>query len=183
LFNSCVSSTLVFGSDGVLRDGERELGRFEPRAEDAYAAVVVGEHAYAVTRRGKTGWHFRLLESSGSNVLCELKVALLRSGGTLVGPSASMRVRSRLLKTGAWSISMQGQIGWNVTRGVGLVPLGHGEGGRTVVSPGGPPPLTLTSEDPLPRRAEIVPMLVFACWLIVQWEMMPTAAAVSGGGP
>lgn len=179
-----MSELLIYGGDGVLRDGTRVLGCFKDLiAEDAYARVIVGGQAYDVMRKGSVGWRFRLLEPATSRLVCAFHAALLRPGGRLVGPSATTSVRSRFLHTGQWTISIAGAGRWRATRGLASFgTIDSLEGGRVqrrVFSPAGPPPLTLRGDLPPPLNVDLAATLVLACWLIVQWEMLPRGG-VSG---
>jgi hypothetical protein len=85
-----------------------------------------------------------------------------------------MRLQSKLLGAGAWTILGPRGGSLAVKRTVGGLES-QGEGGRRRVTLGSgiPPALRLESEDwPLSVR-DVLPTLVLACWLIVQWEMPP----------
>jgi hypothetical protein len=175
-------TTLVFGSDGVLREGTRELGRIETGTADPYAQVTVGERTYDVLRKGRTGWHFSLYDVSGARVVCEFHPARLRRGGVLEGETIAMRLQAKLLGAGAWTISMPDKGSLAVTQTAGGLETRGEEGRRRVTLGSGiPPALRLTSEDwPLSVR-DALPTLVLACWLIIQWGMLPNAGVVNGG--
>jgi hypothetical protein len=174
--------TLVFASDGVLREGERELGRIET-GTDPYARVTVGERSYDVLRRGRAGWRFSLLDASDTRVVCEFHQARLRRGGTLSGETIEMRLRSKLLGSRAWTISIPDGRSLAVKCTVGGLES-RGEGGRRVVTLGSgiPPALTLASEDWSLSTHDLLPTLVLGCWLIVQWEILPSGGLGAGVG-
>jgi hypothetical protein len=178
--------TLVFGSDSVLREGERELRLIETDMADPYARVTAAERSYDVLREGRAGWRFSLLDAGDARVVCELHPARLRRGGVLQGETIAMRLQAKLLGAGAWTISIPDRGSLSVTREAGGLES-KGEGGRKVVTLGSgiPPALRLTSEDwPLSVR-DVLPTLVLACWLIVQWEMLPgqSSSGVFVAGP
>lgn len=177
-----MSATLVFASDGVLREDGRELGRIETTGSaDPYARVTVGEHSYDVRRQGRAGWRFSLWDSLDGRVVSEFHPARLRRGGALQGETIEMRLQAKLLGAGAWTISIPDGAPLAVTRAVGGLES-TGEGGRRVVTLGSgiPPALSLISEDWTLSARGALPTLVFACWLIIQWEMLPSAGV--GGG-
>jgi hypothetical protein len=171
---------LHYGFDNVLTDYEKELGRVGASETGAYAAVRAGGLVYEMVRRGRLGWHFSLMESSGAGVLCEFRPNRLREGGKLLGRSATVRLKHRIW-SGNWTIA-----------GLGPAPIGvfHPQR-RTLrrrVAAKGPlqgsieagellGKLDVSSQAPLPQTRETIPMLVFACWLIVQWESTPGAGA------
>lgn len=175
--------TLIFGSDGVLREGERELGLIEMGSADHYARVTVDDRSYDVLRKGRAGWHFSLLEASRARVVCEFHPARLRRGGVLQGQSIAMRLQAKLLSLGAWTISIPDRGSLAVTREAGgLETRGEGERRQVTLGSGIPPALRLTSEDwPLSVR-DALPTLVLACWLIIQWEMLPSSGVGMGAG-
>jgi hypothetical protein len=173
---------VVFASDGVLREGERELGRIETGMADPYARVTVGEHSYDVLRKGRAGWRFCLLDATDARVLCEFHPARVRRGGVLQGETIAMRLQAKLLGAGAWTISIPDRGSFAVTREAGGLES-KGEGGRKVVTLGSgiPPALRLTSGDWPLSVQDTLPTLLLACWLIVQWEMLPSAGLGAGG--
>lgn len=175
--------TLVFASDGALREGERELGRIDLGSGEHYARVAADGRSYDVRRKGRAGWHFSLLEASGARVVCEFHPARFRRGGVLQGESIVMRLQAKLMGAGAWTISIPDRGSLAVTREAGGL-QSEGEDGRRLVTLGTgiPPALRLTSEDwPLSVR-DALPTLVFACWLIIQWEVLPSAGVAMGAG-
>ncbi len=174
--------SLVFASDGVLREDGRELGRIETGAAEPYARVLVGERSYDVLRKGRAGWHFSLLDASDARVVCEFHPARLRRGGALGGERIEMRLQTKLLASGAWTISIPDGGSFAVTREMGGLES-RGEGGRRRVTLGSgiPPALRLTSEDWALSIDDALPTLVLACWLIIQWEMLPSAGMMAGG--
>lgn len=174
-----MSLTLVFGSDGVLRNGERKLGCMEEGSAGSYARVATGERSYDVLRQGRAGWRFSLVD--GARVICEFHPARMGRGGMLQGETIAMRLRAKLLGAGAWTISIPDRGSLAVTREAGgLETRGEGARKQIVLGSGIPPALRLTSEDwPLSVR-DALPTLILACWLIVQWEWLPGLGVPAG---
>ena len=118
------------------------------------------------------------MDQSGPTMLCEFRQYRVRQGGRLTGGSTEMRLRSKLLGPTAWVISSPGRTSFAVSR----TPRGRrkrlpGEGPLVGLADGAMPALALSSEDPLPGTRETIPMLIFACWLIVEWERIQGATA------
>jgi hypothetical protein len=167
-------TTLTFDRADVLREGERELGHVTLSTTGAYMAVAVGERSYDIVRRGRHAWHFSLMDRLGPTMLCEFHQYLVRQGGRLTGGSTQMRLRSKLFGSSAWTISSPGGASFAVShRPHGRRRRQPGEGPLAMVTNSTMPALVLSCEEPLPATQETIPMLIFACWLIVEWERIP----------
>ncbi len=175
-------TTLSFDRADVLREGEQELGRVAPSTTGAYMGIVVGEHCYDIARKGRRGWHFSLMDQSGPMMLCEFHQYLVRQGGRLAGGATQMKLRSKLLGSSAWAISSPGRAPIAVShRPHGRRRREPGQGPLTLVASSAMPALVLSCEEPLSLALETIPMLIFACWLIVEWERIPGGDAGASG--
>jgi hypothetical protein len=177
-------ATLIFGIDGILRDGDRELARVEPGNERAYARVSSGSRTYDIARKGREGWHFSLLDPSGARTLAEFRPARLGRGGVIAGENLTMHLRSHLLKARHWTISSPEGMSAAIACATGLERVSPDGASRVVVTPTRRPELVLSELGEATTHEGAAPMLAFACWLIVEWELMPSGGMDSSGvGP
>lgn len=170
---------LVFGADGVLRDGAQELGRVEPGAEGAHPRLILDGEGYEIARRGRGGWDFSLLEPSGPGTFCEFKLARLRRGGVLRAPGGVTRIGTALAGS-SWTVEIPSQPPITV---IGRPERGETVDGRSRVATGSGfhDELLVSCEGETPTSGEGRIVLVFACWLIGEWMRMPLAEAGAGG--
>jgi hypothetical protein len=163
---------LLYGVDRQLRDGERVLAGY---LEDGpYGCIVVDGVAYAIQHRGRSGWHFRLLDARGECV-CQYDPYPLVRGGRLRGRWAVVSLRGAALR--ARRFTFGGEPGWRLhaeirathrlrTVGEGMVTF---ESGHEVVLDG----------ELAMRTPEVTLALAFGCWILVERESLPAAG---GGG-
>src|SRR5271155_651728 len=100
---------LVYGADRCLRDGEQVLAGFN---EDAsYGSIVVAAAEYGIEHCGRTGWHFRLLDTGGETV-CSYDPYPVVRGGRLRGRWSEVSLRGVPLRFRRWTFS--GKPGWRL---------------------------------------------------------------------
>jgi hypothetical protein len=176
---SVVSRTLAFTPDGGLFEGERELARVATQDGAPYPLIAAGTRSYEIARAKNTGWDFHVLEHPGSHELCKFDLARFGRGGVVVGAETSMRLRARGWGKVAWTISLDGPARIAVTR---ALPSGVVVDGRRRITLGSgiPPQLSLATDGDLVFNDGLAAMLAFVCWLIVQWEMLPSVEGNTG---
>lgn len=79
-------------------------------------------------------------------------------------------------------ISISGAARWRVTCGRELI-VTRSPAGRRVSSAGGLRVLTLEGETPVLLNQDLLATLVLACWLILQWEMLPRGGQSVASNP
>jgi hypothetical protein len=168
-------TSLVFSSEGILREGERDLGHIELVVANAYAAVVIGEHRFDIARHGRTGWHFALLDTDGVGELCRFRAARLGRGGLLMGASMAVKPRG-LFASKDWRITHRDRAPVEVRVRPGAIRDEDGRR-RVMVGSGIAPELAVRLAEPLSAERMSLPLLIFACWLIVEWESVPKGDA------
>jgi hypothetical protein len=176
-------ATLVFGADGRLLAGEAELACVEWEGGPGTGRVTVGEHAYEVARRRRSGWRFDLLRAPGGRVAWEFHPHLLRRGGLLRGDGESLALRPKRLGSSVWRISGEGRAT------MVLVPQpsrarGLGSAGTQIVTlaGGSPGQVVLTSSEGGFAPPPAPEALAFACWLVLEWIRAGAVAGFGGGG-
>jgi hypothetical protein len=165
-----VATTLVFGVDGSLRDGEKEIASVREADGPEFARVSVGNGKGEIVRRRRHGWRYQLVDARGERVICDFRPLLLRRGGTLSTPGQAMELRVHLLRSRGWSMSLAGQPDIRAIARPGRIGDDGVKGWRRITVSGIPRELVLTAEEMISLHEETRWMLAFGCWLVLQWE-------------
>ena len=165
-------STILLASDGQLRSNNRVLARIEKGEEGSFARVIVEEAKYEVIRGKRSGWGFVLVRLLNRDVMCEFSPFHIRRGGRLRWGSSAIGLRSDIFRPRRWYFTVEGRR--SVSVDVGAVRGGTRAGTENIE-------MRLCVEQTIQMVPEILSIIAFGCWLIVQWEA--TSMTMSSGPP
>jgi hypothetical protein len=167
-----MTDSLRFDAAGRLLDNTRELASVAAGDWPAFARVMIGSGVYAITRGRRKGWRFDMVDPRDGRVVLAFRPFLLRRGGVLTGIGDNLRLTASLARR-RWKIATTAQhLEITVTVRPSTMRAARITGRqKRVTRPGVPPELMLDNHGTGAVSTEWIPIITFACWLIVQWEL------------
>jgi hypothetical protein len=159
---------LTFAADGRLWSGSTMLANVTTGKPGTFARVMVGEAEYDLVRRARSGWHCAIVRSSDENAVCDFLPFRIKSGGRLRWGNVEIQLRRRPLASWQWYfMKMDGRC---VLADAKAEREDTRLRGRSIK-------IRQRGEQAFDMRSSALVVLVFGCWLVVQWEAVPMRAS------
>jgi hypothetical protein len=168
-----------FDADGALCSGEYELARLDLTAPGVYGRVLVGDKSYDISRRHPHGWGFTLHGPAGPP-LAAFRQARLGRGGKLAGDGIAITLKPRPFRS-EWQIAFPGRAPLEVSARSGRTETLPDGRRRTTLGAGIRDELLVTAPEGVPATVGWEALLAFACWLIREFQSIPSVGD-SGAG-